>query len=97
LQHSSDADVLGIIEKIGNVAQRDDALAFVVGNSSYWRSEDNIEKLALISTPEARLRVIAQNPDRFGSWIKRGMADPSFWPRAGLTTEQVSTTLSTKR
>jgi len=97
LQHSSDADLLGIIEKIGNVAQRDDALAFVVGNSSYWRSEDNIEKLALISTPEARLRVIAQNPDRFGSWIKRGMADPSFWPRAGLTTEQVSTTLSTKR
>lgn len=93
LQRSSDPDLIGILEYIGNTAQRDEVLAAAVGSSNRWRSEDDIEKLALISTPEARLRVIVQNPDRFQSWIKRGKADPSFWPRAGLTTEQVAAVL----
>lgn len=97
LQRSSDADLIGIIEKIGNVAQRDEALATAVGTSNRWRNENDIEKLAMISTPEGRLRVIAQNPDRFESWIKRGKTDPSFWPRAGLSPEQVNAVLTPNR
>lgn len=93
LRESKSADLVGIIGQIANTAQRDAALAAAV-SSDGWQRQDDIELLGMISTPEARLQVLLDSAHRFTSWIERGQRDPSFWPRAGLTTEQVSTVVS---
>jgi aryl carrier-like protein len=85
IRQSEEADLVGIVQQIGNPAQRDEVLASAI-ESDRWR-RDKINLLTLISTPEARLEVIV---DKLGSaWIEQRNADPAFWPRLGLTKEQV--------
>jgi len=96
LRESDSADIVGIIGQIGDTAQRDAALAAAVTSGS-WQRKDDIELLGMISTPEARLQVIGNSSHNFTEWIERGQRDPSFWPKAGLTTEQVSTAMSSNR
>ena len=85
IRQSRDADIVGIAQQIGNAAQRDEVLVSAIQNGRYGRDEINL--LGLISTPEARLRVIVDN--RGSDWVERGKADPGFWQRVGLTKEQV--------
>ncbi len=85
LEESESADLVGILQHIGTTAQRDQVLTSVL-QKRIWRN-DSINLLGMISTPEARLNLVASNPPP--DWIERGKADPTFWPRVGLTTEQV--------
>jgi hypothetical protein len=87
LSESEDEDLVGIIGSIGNPTLREE-----VSLSQAVRRGD-IEMFGRFSTAEARLSAIAQDPLTFSRWITRGKADPSFWPRAGLTAEQVATVL----
>lgn len=87
LSESSDEDVIGILGSINDIALRDE----ISLNRAVERGD--IRMLGMLSTPEARLHAIAQDPRSFARWITRGRADPSFWPRAGLTAEQVATVL----
>jgi hypothetical protein len=85
LEESKSADLVGILQHIGTTAQRDQVLTSVL-QKRIWRN-DSINLLGMISTPEARLNLVASNPPP--DWIERGKADPTFWPRVGLTSEQV--------
>jgi hypothetical protein len=59
--------------------------ASAIKNGRYGRDEINL--LGLVSTPEARLKVIVDNHGR--DWVERGKADPSFLQKVGLTKEQL--------
>jgi hypothetical protein len=85
IQQSRDADIVGIAQQIGNAAQRDEVFASAIKNGRYGRDEINL--LGLVSTPEARLKVIVDNHGR--DWVERGKADPSFLQKVGLTKEQL--------
>jgi len=90
IRQSNDADLVGIVQQISNPAQRDEVLASAIKGDRWGRDEINL--LAMISTPEARLRVIAT---KFNSnWIERAKTDPSLWQRIGLTQEQVNAALA---
>jgi len=87
LFESSDEDLMGIIENMGDTTLRDE-----VALKQAARRND-IDMFASFSTPEARLDAIASDPHTFHWWITRGKADPGFWTRAGLTAEQVEAAL----
>ena len=93
LQESESADLVGIVGQMTSTAERDAALAAAVTSES-WKRKEDIDLLGMISTPEARLQVLRSAPERFHEWIQRGRRDPSFWARAGLTTQQVSAALA---
>lgn len=87
LDESSDEDLAGIMEQMGNGALRTDvSLAQAVRRG-------DIDLFAMFSTTEERLGAIAKDPRMFHRWIERGKTDPSFWSRAGLTPEQVAAVL----
>jgi len=93
LKESNDQQLAGIVELIPDAASRDMVVAEAIATSkSYGR--DELGRIGLISTPEARLRVIAKNASNLHSLIERGRNDPSLWPRVGLTSEQVAAVLS---
>lgn len=85
IRQSDEADLVGIVQQIGNPAQRDEVLASAIQSDRWGRDEINL--LSMISTPEARLQVIVGKLGR--TWIEQGNTDPSFWSRLGLTKEQV--------
>ena len=87
LVYSSDEDLIGIIENVGDTALRD-KIAF-----EQAARRNDIDMFATFSTPEARLDAIAKDPRTFHLWITRGKADPGFWTRAGLTAEQIEAVL----
>lgn len=92
LRESNDQQLAGIIGVIPDAASRDVVLAAAIAASKNY-GRDELGRIGLISTPEARLRIIAENADRFHSMIERGRNDPSLWPRIGLTSEQVAAAL----
>lgn len=93
LRESDDQQLAGIIGQIADPAARDAALSAAI--ASYESSgSDELGRLGLISSPEARLRVIAENSNDLYGLIERGKNDPTLWPRVGLTSEQVAEALS---
>jgi hypothetical protein len=92
LRESNDQQLAGIVEQIPGAATRDAVLSAAIASSgSYGR--DELTRLGLVSTPEARLRVIAENTSSLSELIRRGRTDPSLWPRVGLTPDQVDAAL----
>jgi hypothetical protein len=87
LDESSDEDLAGIMENMGDAALRTETS---IGQAV---RRGDIDMFAIFSTPEQRLSAIAKDPRMFYRWIARGKSDPSFWPRAGLTAEQVAAVL----
>ena len=87
LNESSDEDLAGIMENMADQALRTD-----ISLTQAMRRQD-IDLFAMFSTPEQRLGAIAKDPRGFYRWIQKGKSDPSFWPRAGLTAEQVAAVL----
>ena len=87
LDESSDEDLAGIMENMGDAALRTETS---IGQAV---RRGDIDMFAMFSTPEQRLSAIAKDPRMFYRWIARGKSDPSFWPRAGLTAEQVAAVL----
>jgi hypothetical protein len=92
LSQSDDRQLAGIVQQIPDAIKRDAVLANAIATSEVY-GRDNLGRLGLVSTPEARLRVIKENRDRFYTLIDRGRTDPSLWPRVGLTTQQVDAAL----
>ena len=92
LRESNDQQLAGIVEQIPGAATRDAVLSAAIASSgSYGR--DELTRLGLLSTPEARLRVIAETTSSLSELIRRGRTDPSLWPRVGLTPDQVDAAL----
>jgi hypothetical protein len=87
LDESSDEDLAGIMENMTDQALRTD-----VSLTQAMRRQD-IDLFAMFSTPEQRLGAIAKDPRGFYRWIQKGKSDPSFWPKAGLSAEQVAAVL----
>ena len=93
LRESDDQQLVRIVAQITDPAARDAAVSAAI--ASYESSgSDELGRLGLISTPEARLRAIAENSNDLYGLIERGKNDPSLWPRIGLTSEQVAEALS---
>lgn len=93
LKESNDQQLAGIVAQIPGAAARDAVLSAAIASSSNY-GRDDLTRLGLVSTTEARLRVIAENADNLAELIRRGRNDPSLWPRVGLTPEQVATALA---
>jgi hypothetical protein len=92
LRESNDPQLAGIVGQIPDAATRDSVLAEAIATSRAYGG-NNLGRLRLVSTPKARLQIIAENASSFYSLIERGKTDPSLWPRVGLTTQQVDAAL----
>jgi len=93
IAESKDGELAGIMACIPDPALRDRLLVEHVG--AYHHSGGNIaDRLALISTPELRLRAIANNPHYFQQWAKIAGQDAGVAGKLGLTPKQVAEALS---
>lgn len=93
LRESNDQQLTGIVAQIPDTATRDAVLAEAIASSKN-SNRDELLRIGLLSTPETRLRAIAENRGQLATLIERGRNDPSLWPRVGLTTAQVAEALS---
>jgi hypothetical protein len=93
IAESKDGELAGIMACIPDPALRDRLLVEHAGDYHY--SGGNIaDRLALISSPELRLRAIANNPHSFHHWAKIAGQDAGALGKLGLTPEQVAEALS---
>lgn len=93
IAESKDGDLTGIMGCITDPALRDRLLIEHAG--AYHYSGSNLaDRLALISTPELRLRAIAEHPYNFQRWAATAGQDAGVLRKLGLTPEQVAEALS---
>ena len=96
ITESKDGELAGIVACITDTALRDRLLVENAG-ARHWSAGSMTDRLAMISTPELRLRAIANNPHQFRSWAKTAGRDAGMWERLGLTYEQVAEVLPEER
>ena len=98
LESVSDQDAMGIVSSLDDIGLRDQILGTMARKNSgtAGRTDQTIDFLAKISTPEARLRTIKQDGSQYEWWMKKYPPDPSSWQKLGLTQEQVAAALAEK-
>jgi hypothetical protein len=93
IAESKDGELAGIMACIQDPALRDRLLVEHAGDYHY--SGGSIaDRLALISSPELRLRAIANNPHYFHQWARIAGQDAGVLGKLGLTPDQVAEALS---
>lgn len=92
ITESKDGELAGILAFIADTALRDRLLVENAG-ARYWSGGNMTDRLAMISTPELRLRAIANNAHQLHRWARTVGHDASVWERLGLSYEEVAAVL----
>ncbi|MEX1113855.1 MAG: hypothetical protein WEB53_01305 [Akkermansiaceae bacterium] len=89
-ENTNDQDAMGIAASISDVGLRDTVLAAAAQRNSgtSGQTEQTINFLSQISTPEARLQAITNDQGQYAWWIKTYTIPASGWQKLGLTREQ---------
>ena len=94
-EETSDQDAMGIAASIPDVGLRDTVLAAAARRNSgtVGQTEQTINFLSQISTPEARLQAITNDQGQYAYWIKAYTIPASVWKKLGFTREQFDAAL----
>jgi hypothetical protein len=98
LETVGDQDAIGIVSSLDDIGLRDQILAKMARKNSgtSGKTDQTIDFLAKISTPEARLRAIIEDGSQYRWWMKEYPPDSASWQKLGLTQEEVAAALAEK-
>lgn len=97
-ENTGNSDALGIANQITDVVLRDTVLAAVARRNSgtVGNSEQTIDFLSRISTPEARLQAIRKDASQYAWWLKTYPISDAAYGKLGLTKEQFAAAITEK-
>jgi hypothetical protein len=98
LESVGDQDALGIVSSLTDIGLRDLVLGAMARKNSgtVGKTDQTIDFLAKISTPEARLQAIKKDNSQYEWWMKKYPPDAAAFQKLGLTREQVSAAVAEK-